>query len=290
MNKKLQVFVSSTYTDLIEERQAAVEAILDAGHIPAGMELFKGGKSQMETIRKWIDESDVYMLILGGRYGSIEEESGLSYTELEYRYAISKKMPVFAIILDDSFLFTKAASGGKDAIFEKDNIVKYDFFKNYAKTKIVKFIKNVDQISAVIHGQLNNLLADSDYSLIGWIRSNTITHQEVSSSNLTYEQLYLLIKGKTFTINTSLLPNYKTNKIVKIDGVSCFMKIYSNFSDGKKMQVEQEILDSVFSFYIGLGLLNASHEQNKPYTIKITVDGLKLFTYIYEKLTLLQQH
>ena len=63
MNKKLQVFVSSTYTDLIEERQAAVQAILDAGHIPAGMELFKAGKSQMKTIRKWIDDSDVYMLI-----------------------------------------------------------------------------------------------------------------------------------------------------------------------------------------------------------------------------------
>ena len=67
MDKKLQVFVSSTYTDLIEERQAAVQAILDAGHIPAGMELFKAGKSQMNTIRKWIDESDIYILILGGR-------------------------------------------------------------------------------------------------------------------------------------------------------------------------------------------------------------------------------
>lgn len=56
MNKKLQVFVSSTYTDLIEERQAAVEAILDAGHIPAGMELFKAGnESQLKTIYKWID-------------------------------------------------------------------------------------------------------------------------------------------------------------------------------------------------------------------------------------------
>lgn len=43
MNKKLQVFVSSTYTDLKDERQTAVEAILDAGHIPAGMELFKAG-------------------------------------------------------------------------------------------------------------------------------------------------------------------------------------------------------------------------------------------------------
>ena len=129
MNKKLQVFVSSTYTDLIEERQAAVEAILDAGHIPAGMELFKAGKSQMNTIKKWIDESDVYMLILGGRYGSIEEESGLSYTELEYQYALSKNMPVFAIVLKDGFLFTKASSMGRDVIFEKNNIDKYDTFK-----------------------------------------------------------------------------------------------------------------------------------------------------------------
>lgn len=54
MNKKLQVFISSTYTDLIEERQAAVEAILDAGHIPAGMELFKAGNdSQLKTVYKW---------------------------------------------------------------------------------------------------------------------------------------------------------------------------------------------------------------------------------------------
>ena len=41
--KKLQVFISSTYIDLKNERQAAVEAVLDAGHIPAGMELFKAG-------------------------------------------------------------------------------------------------------------------------------------------------------------------------------------------------------------------------------------------------------
>ena len=55
MDKKLQVFVSSTYTDLILERQAAVEAILTAGHIPAGMELFAAGdESQMEVIQRWI--------------------------------------------------------------------------------------------------------------------------------------------------------------------------------------------------------------------------------------------
>lgn len=81
MKRKLQVFVSSTYSDLIDERQAAVAAILKAGHIPAGMELFTAGdKSQMKTIERWIDESDVFMLILGGRYGSIEPTTNLSYT------------------------------------------------------------------------------------------------------------------------------------------------------------------------------------------------------------------
>ncbi len=40
LRKRLQVFVSSTFNDLKLERQAAVEAILTAGHIPAGMELF----------------------------------------------------------------------------------------------------------------------------------------------------------------------------------------------------------------------------------------------------------
>jgi hypothetical protein len=75
--KKLQVFVSSTYTDLRDERQAAVEGILSAGHIPAGMELFAAGdQSQMGVIRRWIDESDVFLLIFGGRYGAIETESG----------------------------------------------------------------------------------------------------------------------------------------------------------------------------------------------------------------------
>jgi hypothetical protein len=87
--KKLQVFVSSTYIDLKEERQAAVEAILTAGHIPAGMELFTAGdQSQMQVIKRWIDESDVFLLILGGRYGSIEPQSQKSYIHLEYEYAI----------------------------------------------------------------------------------------------------------------------------------------------------------------------------------------------------------
>ena len=68
------------------------------------MELFKAGNdSQLKTIYKWIDESDVYMLILGGRRITNEKKSGLSYTQLEYEYAISKNIPVFAVILSEVF-------------------------------------------------------------------------------------------------------------------------------------------------------------------------------------------
>src|SRR5215471_3135221 len=105
VKKKLQVFISSTYTDMVAERQAAVEAILRAGHIPAGMELFAAGdESQLETIRRWIDDSDVFMLILGGRYGSIEPKAGKSYIELEYEYALEKKKPLFAAVISDANL------------------------------------------------------------------------------------------------------------------------------------------------------------------------------------------
>ena len=54
--KKYQVFISSTYLDLIRYRQAVSDEITFRGHIPAGMELFKAGnESQLKTIYKWID-------------------------------------------------------------------------------------------------------------------------------------------------------------------------------------------------------------------------------------------
>jgi CRP-like cAMP-binding protein len=70
MRKRLQVFVSSTYTNMLPERQAAVESILKAGHIPAGMKLFTAGdQTHLQAIRRWIEESDMFLLILAGRYG-----------------------------------------------------------------------------------------------------------------------------------------------------------------------------------------------------------------------------
>lgn len=170
MKKKLQIFISSTYTDLIEERQAAVQAVLEAGHIPAGMELFKAGNlSQLETIKKWINDSDVYMLILGGRYGSIESISGKSYTQLEYEYALSQNIPVFSVILTDSFLLHKTSLLGK-MVYEQENPHLYDEFKNHVMSKIIKFVDDEKDIKISIFATIQEFI--NDYQLDGWIRGD----------------------------------------------------------------------------------------------------------------------
>lgn len=173
LKKKLQVFISSTYIDLKDERQAAVEAILDAGHIPAGMELFKAGnEDQLKTIKRWIDESDVYLLILGGRYGSLEIESGKSYTHLEYEYAVDKGMPVFAVVLSDSWLFNKAAQQGKDNVFEQGELSKYKKFKEYAHTKIIRQVDDLKDIKLSIHTTMNEF--KELYKFSGWVKGSEV--------------------------------------------------------------------------------------------------------------------
>jgi hypothetical protein len=53
MQKKYQVFISSTYRDLIEERQEVSKSVLDLGHIPAGMEtFFSADEEQFSYIKK----------------------------------------------------------------------------------------------------------------------------------------------------------------------------------------------------------------------------------------------
>lgn len=68
MKKKYQIFVSSTYNDLKDERQVAIDTIMKLGQIPAGMELFSAtGENQFEMIKPVIFESDYYLLIVAGK-------------------------------------------------------------------------------------------------------------------------------------------------------------------------------------------------------------------------------
>ncbi|MFJ5360544.1 DUF4062 domain-containing protein [Pectobacterium sp. CHL-2024] len=199
MKRKLQVFVSSTFTDLIEERQAAVSAILKAGHIPAGMELFTAAdRSQMDIIKNWIDESDVYMLILGGRYGSIEPTSGKSYTELEYDYAVEKGKPLFAVVIKDDVLERKVKEHGTDFL-ERDEPKSLAEFKRKVLSNMSSFFEDQKDIRLCVHESLSDFSANR--KLKGWVSADEIidTHdlaEEIKKLNEENRKLKSDIESK----------------------------------------------------------------------------------------------
>jgi Domain of unknown function (DUF4062) len=96
MGKRYQVFISSTYKDLQDERQEVMQALLELDCIPARMEIFPAAnEDQWTPIKKVIDDCDYYIVNIAGRYGSLGT-GGLSYTEMEYRYACEKGKPGIA--------------------------------------------------------------------------------------------------------------------------------------------------------------------------------------------------
>jgi hypothetical protein len=176
MNKKYQVFISSTYTDLLNERQAAVEAILKAGHIPAGMELFAAGnEAQMETIKRWIEASDIYMVILGGRYGSLEPKTGLSYIELEYDYATELNKPIFAVVVKDETLEKRVKERGR-AVIETEHPQEYKAFRQKVLGKTSAFFEDPKDIKLSVHESIADIQLRCE--LKGWVSATEIPDTE----------------------------------------------------------------------------------------------------------------
>lgn len=185
--KKLQVFISSTFVDMKEERQACVEAILKAGHIPAGMELFTANdKSQLEIIKRWINDSDMLVLLLGGRYGSIEATSGKSYTELEYRYAVESGKTVFAMIQSDESIIEKKQRLTNVPVVEVDRPAQYLEFKQFAQKKLCSFFEDAKDVKYELAQTINNLISEREFS--GWVSGREV--QDTLEFKIKYENAF----------------------------------------------------------------------------------------------------
>ena len=146
MDKRYQVFVSSTYADLRQERQRVIQTLMEMDCIPSGMELFPAvDEEQWEFIKRIIDDCDYYLLIIGGRYGSTTSE-GLSYTEKEYDYAIGNGIKVIALLHANPDDISVAKS---DIDPELRRRLK-SFREKVAKNRLVKFWKNAEELPRLV--------------------------------------------------------------------------------------------------------------------------------------------
>ena len=187
MEKRYQVFVSSTYTDLQEERLKVMQTLMRLDCIPAGMELFPAiDTEQFEYIKRIIDDSDYYILIIGGRYGSLSEE-GISYTEKEYDYAVSKKIPVMAFLHED---ISKLTIEKSDIDQEKrDKLIA--FRDKVSKNRLIEYWNNANDLSSKVVLSLVSTI--KLHPATGWVRanlqSNTESLQEINNLRKKIETL-----------------------------------------------------------------------------------------------------
>ncbi len=168
LKKKYQVFISSTYKDLIEERSLVTQCLLDCDCIPVGMEQFPASNmSQMEYIKKMLNDCDYYILILAGRYGS-KDTDGIGFTEKEYDYAIEMGLPVL------SFVFYDIDKLPKDKLENSvEGITSLKAFRDkVCSSRLVQMYKNPENLKSCVAVSINK--CKQDYPALGWIRPSTI--------------------------------------------------------------------------------------------------------------------
>ena len=162
METKHQVFVSSTYRDLIEERKAVIHALLELDCIPAGMELFPAADEDAWTlIKEVIDDCDYYILILAGKYGSVNGQ-GISYTEMEFDYAVSTSKPIIAFLYEDAGNLSAANSEKTEAMQAK-----LSAFRSKANEKHCKYWNSPEDLGGKVSRSLIQLR--KRHPSLGWV-------------------------------------------------------------------------------------------------------------------------
>ena len=172
MDIRYQVFISSTFADLKEERSRVIQTVMELDCIPAGMEIFPAiDEEQFNFIKKVIDDCDYYLLIIGGRYGALSEE-GISYTEMEYNYAIEKGIKVIAFIHEKP----NEIPLGKSETDQAARLKLEKFRQKVSTDRLVKFWSNAKELPGLVALSLPKTI--KTYPAIGWIRANSITNPE----------------------------------------------------------------------------------------------------------------
>jgi hypothetical protein len=166
MDKRYQVFVSSTYSDLRDEREKVINELTRIGYIAAGMEQFPAtDEEQMEYIQRIIDESDYYVVIVRGRYGS-ESEDGVSFTEKEFTYALETKKPVLAFLFRDLQKLQLAETDNNPQKMAK----LLAFRQKLEEKRIVRYWESTDEVVSGVKDSINDIVRRRPGT--GWIRGD----------------------------------------------------------------------------------------------------------------------
>lgn len=268
MEKRYQVFVSSTFKDLEEERQEVMHALLELECIPSGMELFPAAnETQWNLIKKVIDDCDYYLLIVGGRYGSIGPE-GISYTEMEYRYALEKGKPTITFIHKDPGKIiadkTESSPEGKE---------KLQASRTSVEKKLCKYWVSPQDLGSVVSRSLIQLIRSTP--AVGWIRATGL-----ASSELLTDLNTLRKENEELRSKTKLLEHQNQPVVENIAGMDEKVQLYGVYRETRH-QLEQSwkcslTWNQIFSLLSPYLLEKPSNGLMKIYLTRSALEYLKI--------------
>lgn len=168
MQKKYQVFISSTYNDLINERREVIQSLLELDCIPTGMELFQASDmDQWNWIKQVINDCDYFISIIAGKYGTIHEKYGISYTEMEYRYALKMKKPIIGFLYRN--IDALPVSKSETDLEIKKKLLE---FRNFVGHKLIKYWSNEYDLSGAVTRSIIQLI--KTVPMPGWVKADNL--------------------------------------------------------------------------------------------------------------------
>lgn len=192
-DRRYQVFVSSTFTDLEKERQEVMHALLELDCIPSGMELFPAAnETQWGLIQRVIKDSDYYVLIIGGRYGSIASD-GTSYTEKEFDFACTLEKPILAFLHEDPGKII----ADKSEKTESGRAKLLDFQNKVKDKQLCKYWNDASDLGSKVSRSLIQLIKSSP--AIGWVRGDQVASQEANLEIIRLSKEVEALRGELLT-------------------------------------------------------------------------------------------
>lgn len=290
MDKKYQVFISSTYEDLKEERIETAKTVLQLDCIPAGMEYFcSSSEEQFNVIKQIIDLCDYYILIVGNRYGSIHRELKKSFTELEYEYALSKNIPILVFIKKDNNPDPK----------EKHVNEFMNFKEKVSSNRVVTFWSTKEELSKNIAISLSKEIFKN--GRVGWVKTDVIDVERTTFEKTKAENANLLeeidnLKSELSKAKKELESITTTNQNLNYDQAPIMFNYYVHggrasksktikdiFKDVSINMINVSVSERLFKEYIGKAIDEFNYSHINEIDLKKICNQLIALNLVYTK-------
>lgn len=224
------VFISSTFVDLKEERKKVWDSLEKFDVAVKGMEQFGARTSNpLTTCISEVEQSDIYVGIIGMRYGSEEPNSGKSYSQLEYEKAVEQNKEILIYLIDEE------SSAVTPNLIQFDKIQKLNNFKAILKDKhTIDTFSNSQDLVTKLQRKFKELLTSKVTAVIEDEYENTnkilnlffLVPAAYSGREI---KLKIKFKGQPLPVSKAICKNF-------------------NFEFGKTIVSQIEVVHPVFKF------------------------------------------